>query len=62
MFALYPNVKYWTWLSVFVSLSLSSVLSAECTGKVHANIEVSGAFTKVNGSNFQVSHLSSFHS
>lgn len=54
MFALYPNVKYWTWLSVFVGLSLSSVLSAECTGKVNANMEVTGAFTKVNGSNFQI--------
>ena len=43
------------WLAVYLLSQLHNVQSAKCTGEVTANLEVTGAFTKVNGTNFLVS-------
>ena len=43
------------WLVCLLSQVMQGVLSAKCTGEVTANLEVTGAFTKVNGTNYLVS-------
>ena len=43
------------WLAVYLLSQPKYVRSAKCTGEVTANLEVTGAFTKVNGTNFLVS-------
>lgn len=42
------------WLVCLLSQVMQGVLSAKCTGEVTANLEVTGAFTKVNGTNYLI--------
>ena len=49
------SVSMLIWLAVYLLSQPQYVQSAKCTGEVTANLEVTGAFTKVNGTNFLVS-------